>query len=88
MVAATTFVVIIKCPAFKFRRLLLFFPGPPVPRVARGGAENNEVEIVKREMLRENERGRLRWRLIPSIPAGGERRVWKDDLFKRALKYR
>lgn len=33
--AATTFVVIIKCPAFKFRQLLLSFFGPPIPRVVR-----------------------------------------------------
>lgn len=71
-VAATTFVVIIKCPAFKFRRLLLFFFGPPIPRVVRrwritkwGSRE------AKGERCGENERGRLRWRLILSIPAGG-----------------
>lgn len=44
-VAATTFVVIIKCPAFKFRRLLLFFWSSHSEGSA--AVENNEVGIVR-----------------------------------------
>jgi len=69
-VAATTFVVIIKCPAFKFRRLLLFFF--PDPRVV--------ARAVRRRWITncgargENEGvARPRWRLIPSIPGREER---------------